>query len=434
MRIIKQQNVLQRQSENYIKGELSNVAMVLQTPQILCTYYSIDADLSPTMTGFKNVADFIHPESHVVYNRIENLPISGVDSLVTQASFDEELGYDEDLQSSAVILPNTIVPKPNDCIIFNNSEVTALFVVTSTSPVTVRSNPFTEISFRLFSRDPEIIKQLERQVKDDYITTVTAIGQDKTLVIKKESYFTIQDHIKNYLDLASLYATLFFDKTRSAFIFDGIYDESREEKMEFLDLVLWKFMFDEGIIIYDDVVTYAINNLDLKTERIYTSYPPDYVTDHLYKKSIIYRLFVRDPKRKFDEFKYPQSVDPDPRLGKFTGRNLLYFEFYGNTCDCNAMCLTCPVWDEEFTNRIRDGVPYNADYFTGTCNGCNRRCEGKQLVPYNPYLRNVIINWYNHTEIDWENLEISDSKTCENYFLIPLVLAAYKRYIHDLQK
>lgn len=434
MRIITQQNVLKRQSENYIKGELSNVAMVLQTPQLLCTYYSIDADLSPTMTGFKNVSDFIGPESHIVYNKIENLPISGVDNLVTQANFDEELGYDEDLQSNAVILPNTIVPKPNDCIIFNNSEVTALFVVTNTAPVTVRSNPFTEISFRLFSRDPEVIKQLNKQVKDDYLTTVTAIGQDKTLVIKKESYFKIQDHVNNYLQIASMYQTLFFDKTRSAFIFDGIYDDSRGEKMEFLDLVLWKFMFDEGIIIYDDVITYGINNFNYKTDRVFTSCPDVYVTDYQYQKSIIYRLFARDHKKQVDEFKYPQSIDPDPRLGKFTGRNLLYFEYYGDQCDCNAMCMTCPEWDDEFVNRIKDGVPYNTDYFTGVCNGCNQRCEGKQLVPYNPYLRNIIINWYNHKEIDWENLELTDAKTCENYFLIPLVLAAYKQYIHDLQK
>ena len=51
MKILKQQNILNRQSENYIAGELSNVAMVLQTPQLFVEYFSIDVDASPTVDG-----------------------------------------------------------------------------------------------------------------------------------------------------------------------------------------------------------------------------------------------------------------------------------------------------------------------------------------------------------------------------------------------
>ena len=36
--------------------------------------------------------------------------------------------------------------------------------------------------------------------------------------------------------------------------------------------------------------------------------------------------------------------------------------------------------------------------------------------------------------IDWDNLVIEETKSCENFFLIPLILGAYKKYIHDLQK
>ena len=54
--------------------------------------------------------------------------------------------------------------------------------------------------------------------------------------------------------------------------------------------------------------------------------------------------------------------------------------------------------------------------------------------PFNPYLRNAIIAWYNGTRIDWENLIIEDKKTSENYFLLPIILGAYKHYIGKLQK
>lgn len=439
MRIIKNQDILQRQTENYIKGELSNVASVVQTSQFLCTYYSIDADASTTLPGMKNVEDFIHPDSSIVYNRVENLPISGVDNLISQAQFDEELGYDETFQSSAIIFPNTIVPKPNDCFTIPNSKIPALYIVTDLTPVTVRSNPFTEITFRLFSRDPEVMKQLERQVKDHYLTTVTAIGQDKTLVIKKENYFKVQHHVEQYLDILGLYETLFWDRTRSAFIYDGIYDEETDMKLSYLDLILWRLMFDERIIIFDDVVTYANNNYKRTIDRIYTSYPDVYIEDYQYHKSILWRLYTRDHKHDFAEFKYPQAYEPDPRIGKFTGKNLYYFELYGNECDCNKMCTTCPTWDTEFVERIRHNDPYPLDHYTNTLyekdKGCCKEYVDGAIVPtFNPSIRNAIIAWYNGCEINWDELMIEDSKTCENYFLIPLVLAAYRKYIHDLQK
>lgn len=438
MRIVKPNDILQRQSENYIKGELSNIASVVQVSQILVDYYSIDADASPTVTGFKNVENFIHENSPIVYNRIENLPMAGIDNLVTQVQFDEELGFDEDLQSSAIIFPNTIVPKPNDCFMIPNGQVPALYVVDNVAPTTVRSNPFTEISFRLFSRDPQVIKQLQRQVRKNYLTTVTAIGQDKTLVIEKENYFKIQEHVENYLDIASLYKVLFYDRERAAFIYDGIYDEKSKIRTSYVDLVLWRLMFDEGIVIFDDVVTYANNNYKKTVDRIYTSCPDVYVDDFKYHQSILWRLYTRDKKHDFAEFKFPQAYEPDPQIGKFTGKSIYYFEWYGNQCDCNLMCQTCPTWDDEFVARIRDNKPYPTDRYLNymdqkdTC--CTEYLNGEEVIRFNPILRNAIIAWYNGVPIDWDNLVIEETKSCENFFLIPLILGAYKKYIHDLQK
>jgi len=440
MRVIGQQNILQRQSVNYIAGELSNVAAVVQTPQIFADYFSIDQDASPRMDGFKNIEDFIGPESPVIYNEVEDLPMSGADNLVTQAEFDQELGFDEDLQSGAIIFPNTIIPKPNEFFTLPSSQVTALYVVTGVSPVTVRDNPFVEIQFRLYSRDPELIKALRRQVRDHYVTTVTAIGTDRSLVIKKESYLTIQDHVKNYMDLADLYKTLFYDRTRSAFIFDGIYDEASGEKKMFLDITLWRLMFDERIVVYDDVVTYAINNLNRRdVDQIYISCPDIFLDDYTYRRSILYRLYTQDRKHRFDEYKYPQSYEPDPQMGKYKGKNLVYFEQYGDSCDCNPMCMTCPLWDQEFVDRIRENVPYKEteDYVLhdGIFDEMRTTYDNGVMVShYNPILRNAIISWYNGETINWDDLIIEEKRTCENYFLIPLVLAAYKSYIHDLQK
>lgn len=438
MKIISQQDIIQRQSENYIANEISNAATVLQTPQLFVDYFSVDADTSTTIGGFRNIEDYIGPTSNLVYNEIENLPMSGIDNLVTQSEFDEEIGFEENLQSQGIIFPNTIVPKPGDIFTINGSQVFALYIVDDVTMTTVRSNPFTEISFRLFSRDVNLLTELKKQVKDNYMMTVSALGADKNLVIKKESYFQIQDHIKNYVALADMYQMLFYDRTRSAFIYDGIYDKETDATYSFLDITLWKMMFDEGIVIYDSILFYAINNYKMNIQPIYMSCPDIYLDEYKYKRSILYRLYSQDHKHKLDEYKFPQSYSMDPRIGKWKGKHLVYFEYYGTTCDCNLMCTTCPEWDDEFMQRIANNDKYETDWFdekmSCQCNGCEYINGEEAKTDYNPHLRNAIIAWYNKEDIDWENLEIEDKKTCENYFLIPILLGAYKKYIQGLQK
>lgn len=443
MRILKNQTILQRQSENYIKNELSNVAAVIQSPQIFVEYYAIDPDLSTTLTGLKNIEEYIGENSTAVYNFIDNLPMSGIDNLVTQTDFDEEKGFDEELQSSAIILPNTIVPKPYDCFVIKGSQVLALYVVTNTAPVTVRSNPFVEIQFRLFSRDIEVVNQLKRQVRDNYETTVTAIGLDKNLIIKKSSLFDIEHHINQYMDLVDLYTVLFYDKNKATFIYDGLpagittyKDTTYEIRQTYIDMLLWKFMFDEGIIIYDDVITYANNNFHKTIDRIYTDSPDIFINDHHYRKSILYRIFARDTKSDFAEYRYPLAYEADARVSKFQGRNIVHLETYSNVQDeTNNMLKLYNIWCDEFIDRIRNNIPYEYPALDNRyCIGCNLACKKPDIYTYNPSLRNVIIQWFNNSTIDWESIEIEDVKTVENYYLIPLVLSFYKKYIFSLQK
>lgn len=435
MEIIKNQTMIQRQSETIIKSELSNTAMVLQTPTILTEYFSVNADMSVTSPGFKNVEDYIGPGSTVVYDLIDNLPMSGIDNLVEQAQFDEEVGWNEDYQSEAITYPNTILPKPYDCFIIKNSKVTALYVVTNINPVTVRSNPFCGITFRLYSRDPEIIAQLRRQVHENYVTTVTAIGMDKSLVIKRDSYFDIQHHIEQYIEVADMYKTLFYQEQQSAFVIDGLYDEESKAKRVVIDLTLWKLMFDLGIIIYDDIITYANNNMFTNFEHIFTGCPDIYQDEHVFHKSIIWRLINRDKKHNFAEYRYPQLYIPSERITKYQGKNLMYLESYGDKAICNPYVKQYYIWDKEFICRIQNNDPYpEIDLNSAVCTGCNCFCEGKPAQPYNPYVRNVIINWFNGNEIKWDNIQLNDERNVENYTLIPMLLAIYKKYIHDLQK
>lgn len=437
MRIIKNQPMFERLTQNIVANEMSNVAMVLQTPTILTTWYSVDQNATETLRGTHNVDDYIHKDSPVVYDRIENLPMYGIDNLVSQASFDEEVGFDEDYSSSGVIYPNTIFPKPYDCFTINNSPVTALYVVTDVKPVTVRSNPFIEISFRLLSRNPDTIDQLNKQVNRELVTAMSPIGANKSLVVTKLAEEEIQSHISAYLEIAHLYQMLFYDENKAAFVFDG-YPDDRGLRSCYIDMTLWKFMFDEGVVIYDGIITHANNNGQRTIERVYTGCPDVYLDEHAYHRSILYRLYAREGeltirRNKFDEYRFPFIYEPTSRITKFQGQNIWYLETYLNHPSAEDAEKHFYIWDNEFLCRIRQNNPYpEMPLKGGQCDACELHCTGAPVLCHNPYLRNVVINWFNGGEINWSGIEISDDKTVENYYLIPLVLAIYKKYIQSI--
>ncbi len=422
MQILKNQTIINRQSDLYMNLELSNVAAIVQSQQILVDYYSCDADASTT-NQYGAVEEYIGPDSTMVYNHIEKLPMGGLDTLIAQSQFDEDMGYNEDFSSSATIFPNTIVPKPYDFFIVEGTPVPSLYVVTGTSPVTVRSNPFVEITFKLYSRDKRRIDQLNRQVKEHYITTFNAIGQDKSIVISKTAYTTIQDHVAVYMEISEMYKALFFNKLKGAFMLSPIYDQEAEHQINVVDIVMWAFMFNEGIIAYDDVCSYANDNFDFQSEKIFISPPDQYITQFDYTRSIIYRIFKRITKFPFSDYRYPNVYAPDTRVTKFRGKNIVYFDKYTNIPDCGEPYLSASIWDDEFVSRIRENNPYDLPINLGD-----------QDQNINPYLRNAIINWYNGKEIDFDSIILTDEQSNENFYLIPLLLGAYKQFIINLQK
>lgn len=417
MRILKNEPVLQKQSENYIRGELSNVAMVIQTPQVMTTYYSINADASTLVGGFENIEEFIGENSTVLYDKIENFPMSGIDNLIMMNEFNEDTGYDVNFDGQAIIFPNTVTPKPGDHFIVHGSKIPAIFVVTNCERTVVRSNPFIEINFKLMSQHPEAIKRIENQVKDEYVITVTSMGSDKTLLVKKENYFKIQDHIKAYLEVVDMYISLFYDRRRSMFVYSELFDHEKNMPIMIVDMVLWKFLYDNGIIVYDDTITYAINNLNYTIDRVYIDEPNKYIDSYEYRKTPLYRVYERNRKKILEEYPYPQTREEDTQVTKFNGINMVYIESYGTERDPFYDDIAdFTIFDDSFLQRIRDNVKY-----------C---CQNTEV---NWQVRNAIISYYNNESVNFDELSLEDRKNIENFYLIPILLGIYKQYIVSLQ-
>ncbi|MCM1295042.1 MAG: hypothetical protein NC311_05825 [Muribaculaceae bacterium] len=299
----------------------------------------------------------------------------------------------------------------------------------------MRSNPFIEFTFKLYSRDPEKFKQIERQVQDVYAVSMSKIGVDKTLLISKQAIGDVQHHLEEYLEMAYLYKMLFYSDEKAAFVFDGLPDPATgTRRASFIDMTLWKFMFDEGIIIYDDLITYASSTFDKDIPRVFTGCPDVWVEEFAFRRSILWRVYTQDRRSNFDEYRYPQIYEGNPRITKYQGLDIWHLEQYLKEPYDPDKYGMFYIWDDEFRCRIRNNDPYpEEDLGADACCDCPSPCHGEPVACFNPYLRNVIIKWFNGDEdINWDNLQISDIKTIENYYLIPIVMAIYKKYIQGL--
>lgn len=443
MRVIKNQPVIQKLSETISNNEISNIAMVVETPTILTDWFLVCPDRTTTVDGWKNIDRYIGEDSQVVYDLITEVPMGGISDLTTNINFDEETGYDENFQTTGMIYPNTVGPIPGSFFIIHGSERFALYQVTDINLITMRSNPFVEVTFRLASRDPKKLTQLRKQVHEEYTTCLSSMGTNKSLIIRKDMVDTLWEHIGNYLDMVALYKDLFYRSAAAAFMFDGLPDKDGNRAC-FIDMTLWRLLFDERIIVCDDIVAYANANQIKTIEPFFTSCPDIMVEDHTYQRSILYRIYSKKTKGVFDEYRYPYIWNPTERITKYQGKDIWYVEGYQNFPSSEFSSFL--LWDDEFLCRIRQNDPYPIGEGNGmgdsvgpacnpqACASCTQHCRGNPVSCFNPYLRNVIIKWINGEEIDFiDEIEIADAHTIENYYLIPLVIGIYKQYIHDLK-
>lgn len=415
MKILRNQSIVDTMAANIVKGELSNIAAVLAVPQVITTYYSIDAEYSQTVKGYQNIHDFISADSTVAFNKVTNMPMAGIDNLLITNEFNDDTGIDVDFESDALILPKTVNPKHNDFFTVSGMLHPTLFVVTDVQQTLVRSNPFVQIHFKLAHMGQDWIDQINRQVLKTYTCRVSSLGADKSLVIESGNASALDKHIQNYLDVASMYTYTYYDRSRAAFVYDGMYCESTKSRMCLIDMVIWRLMYDMGIIVYDELLAYAASNMNVRINKVFVD-KPILVNDYRFKNSIIYRILENNHSRTLNEFPYPMFYEENSQMTKYQGVKVVYVEGYDETAWCKC------------EKELREFMPFDADQLIRMVN--NQPYARDEIDGWS--LRNALISYYNEEPIDFESIEITDRKSLLNYYYVPIILGIYKNYIIQL--
>lgn len=365
------------------------------------TYWNINDKHSTLDQGDKEVYHQTGENTPLRYNKINNFQIYGIERIMVDIQRGE-YGPESPIEGEAIILPNTIIPCPDDYFMITYlKDNTLLFRVNSATPDTLESGA----NFYKIKYNAETSSELSKGFLDNKLLVNEFdyrpgnIGTNlSTLIVTSDA--ALLDRIQSlYNMLKSFYLELFYKGNIQTFIYGYL-------GMFIYDPYLIEFIIRTGIFSEEG------NNYLYISQAVHK---PDTFSIE-YSRSIFKDVEDVNPKMHLNSC-YPVPVhDPNSLL---VDRMEDYWELSINIRNkCNE-----PInWlDMDLFDRIEKNLPYEDDKKN--------------------FYKNIIIKFMNKTS-DTFDLNIEDIESAEErdyyfckelYYEIPLLLYAIRRYMTGLQ-
>lgn len=216
---------------NYVRSYLSasnDYSTFQEGSPTFCDYYTVDVRKSTTNIGLGNVVNIVGDESPIKYNKIENFAIYNMGEAIPTIEYDETAGLDTVIEGEGLVLPDTIIPQPEDMFIVSYQKDDMLkelvFEVNNVEVSSYSSKTFYKINYSLTQFTREEIE--ERQINDNYKLIYANIGTEYRSLITTKDYIFIEELEKKYEILSDYYVKYFYNRKLNSFIFDFIKSHS----------------------------------------------------------------------------------------------------------------------------------------------------------------------------------------------------------------
>lgn len=294
--------------DSYMNGVNQYAKYIDSTPSF-ATYYSRDVDTSTENPGLGQVKEIVGMESPLRYNKIKNFPLYAIEEVNPDITADGISGISVEIENTAVILPDTIIPKPDDLFVLNYEENTEknhlLYRITGVDINAIDSNTYYQISYVRTPYDYNILNK--RQVVDDYRFIYGNTGSKYENVLLEDKYIEVSKLEQQY------------DKFINFFL-DNYYDERRN---------MIYFKDGDGKYIFMDEVHEFINNHKLLIESrtfLKNIHLPNMIPSYDYRKDIAHFYNVVEGRKKLYSNRgigaFSPSLDEIEKL-----KNKLFMQF-----------------------------------------------------------------------------------------------------------
>ena len=344
--LINEQSLIQDSMFQFENRLDSKLIRFLDKMPTFVTYYHINADESTTDEGYRDIESIVGHRSPLKYNKIENFPLYGIESVVLNLQ-DTEQGLDTEYSSEAVILPNTLKPLHNDIFVIRTEKGAFLFRVDEVQTDSIRPDNFYQIRFFFQCMGEEWIEKIEKyQLFNSYTCLLENIGTDNTCIILDGDYDQINGLNSMIREMIQAYYALFYSERYNCFL--GILPDGRK-------------LFDplQSVFINKNRILQRMN--DYKTIILSEGFDDRY-RKIKYERSI-YRFFERKNIDLINEF--PYHVFP----GDFKEDSIFHrwYDKYVHIIDIPAhTVIKCPYQflPERIVNTLKLNSPSDSEYVT----------------------------------------------------------------------
>lgn len=207
------------------------------------TYYAQNVEKSTLDEASGLYGEHVGKDSPFKFNKINDFIIYGIDKINVDYDSSDFGTEATPIEGDAVILPNTITPRPGDAFAIKYVKETLIFRVNSVSIDTLDSGAnFYKIQYKL---QDDTIEQIEEQVESDFNFIVTNVGTDFKTVVRNSDYNLIEDLEALVETLITYYENIFFQNNVQTLVYD-------HDGWKMYDPFMIEFLIRNSVMNYGD--------------------------------------------------------------------------------------------------------------------------------------------------------------------------------------
>ena len=342
-----ERTVVNKYIDSYMNGT-NEYGKYLQSAPNFVTYYSRDQEASTEGSGLGEVEEVVGERSGIRYNRVNNVPFYMVEDSAPELMADGIVGLNYMVESTAVIIPDTVVPVPNDLFVFSyweqTRDKTVVFRITNVSTTAVDSNTYYQVSFQ---STPYDYTELEsKQLVDRYEVIYDHIGSSKPAVLMEKDYILAERLEQAFDKVTSIYIEDYYDARLNLFAYKG-WSEEANDTVTYFDRSLHKFLKGQNFFINSKTLAINILLQDLKVTRALETYSPytnlgkPVITSHYTLSTSSLQIFKLYPL-KVRELTYLPTGEDVPLAPEVIA---LYEEFFGADTKLDSLVIESKLDD-----------------------------------------------------------------------------------------
>lgn len=181
-------------------------------------YYAQNVEKSTLDEASGLYGEHVGDNSPFKFNKIIDFIIYGIDKITVDYEAGEFGAEATPIEGDAIILPNTIIPKPGDHFAIKYIKETLMFRVQSVSIDTLDSGAnFYKIEYKLHT---DTIERIEEQVESDFNFIATNVGTDFKTIVKSEDYNLIDELERLVETLITYFENIFYQTNVQTLVYD----------------------------------------------------------------------------------------------------------------------------------------------------------------------------------------------------------------------